>query len=117
MVDVPGVTSLGHETGAWAQALPQQVLVHFADRQEHRDRGMLAVGRAVANDEQPRALAYGSYRGAGQLVQGAAQPVGPTFGVPHSGKRGRGHAGHVLERCHFLLQQDRVVGAHEAQPG
>ena len=103
VVHVPGITRLRHEAGPRAQALAEQVLMHGADGEQHRDRRVVPVGCTVAHDDDARPLADRAGRRARELVERGAKCVGFSGRLPGRGKGGRGHASHVLQRSHLLL--------------
>ena len=90
--------------------------MHGTDREQHRDRGAVGPRAPIAQNEDPGALTHGTPRRAAQPVERGAERVRTGLGLPGGREGDRLHAGDVLERSHFAVQQDGVVVPHQPQP-
>ena len=115
VMHVPRVARFGDEADSRPPALAEQVLVHRADRERHRQRRALAVGRAIADHENLRALLDGPAGRAAQGVERGAQRLGAARRLPRRVQRHRLRADQAPQRRHLILEQHRVLVPYQPQ--
>jgi len=119
LVDFAGLAGLGDEVGAEAEAGAHELLVHGADGEEHRDRGLLRGDAAVGDDEDLGTVAHGLLGGLGEGLERGLEGLGADGGGEVRVERDHAtlQGGHVGERGELVVEEDRRIEFDEAGAG
>ena len=115
VMHVPRVSGLRGEAEPRAQTLAEQVLVHRTDRQEHRDRRVLAIRVAIAHDHDARAEPHGALRRGAQRIERRAERVRPDPRPPQRRQRHPLIAREVAQGRDLVFQKNWMLGADQSQ--
>ena len=105
--------SLGHETHAPAQSLANEVMVYGRDRERRRDRRMIGVRSAVAQDKNPAPILDCQGGGATELLESRFESAIAVANREERRKRNRLQAriSHTPQRGHRLSGEHRLRDA------